>query len=132
MKSVEECILTFLEQVEIRKNVDYCDRTSIRRYNSAYDKAFKCVKYIDDYHPNNINTLMELLRHPDCDVVLHCAPMILRLSNSTTEHKEQAIAAIYRTLEDPRVDDLTKLGFTMSLKQWEEEIYDRGRSGPDS
>ena len=40
MKSLEACIAGYLTQVEKRKNVDYADKASVRRYNAAYDKCF--------------------------------------------------------------------------------------------
>jgi hypothetical protein len=119
MLSAEECINEFLIQVAKRKAVDYGSKASVRNFNAAYQKCFHCAKYIDVHYPNQIDLLLGLLDHNDWEVVAHCAPMILRLKNSTHEQKKRAIEAIYKLLQDPRVDDVTKLGFSLSLKQWE-------------
>lgn len=45
--------------------------------------------------------------------------MVFMLKNSTVAQKKKAIAAEYKLLEDPRLDEATKLGFTAHIKQWE-------------
>ena len=122
MKSVEACIEGFLEQIEKRKSVDYADKVSVRGFNAAYDKCFQFAKYIDDHYPEQIDLLMDLLEHPDIDVPIHCAPMLLRLNNTTIEQKQKALETCKSFLHHPLIDDVTKLGFSISIAQWEEEL----------
>lgn len=65
MKSVEDCMKGFLEEVEKRKQVDYGDRTSVRRFNAAYKKCLSYVKYVDEHYPDQLDLLLVFLEHPD-------------------------------------------------------------------
>jgi hypothetical protein len=125
MKSVEVCIEGYLEQIGKRKNVDYADKASVRRFNAAYDKSFQFAKYIDDHYPERLDCFMALLEHPDIDVVMHCAPMLLRLNNTTIEQKRKALETCKSFLHHPMIDEPTKLGFSLSIPEWEEELHTR-------
>lgn len=122
MKSVDECIKGYLEQVEKRKNVDYADKASVRRYNAAYDKCFRFAKYIDDYYPEQLDVLVALLEHPDTDIVMHCAPMLFRLNNTTRKHKLSAIAASKKLLLDPKINEVDKYVIACNVAKWEETM----------
>ena len=50
-KTAEECIRRILVDIEKRKNVDYADKLSVRRYNAAYDRIYANAKYINDNYP---------------------------------------------------------------------------------
>lgn len=128
MKSVEACIEGYLEQVEKRKNVDYADKASVRKFNAAYDKCFKYAKYIDEHYPEQLDLLVALLEHPDTDVVRHCAPMLFRLNNTTKEHKQKAIEASKKLIQHPQVDDVNKFAIAHNVAKWEEELYDQSTS----
>jgi hypothetical protein len=122
MKSVEACIEDYLEQIEKRKNVDYADKASVRRFNAAYDKCFQLAEYIDDHYPEQLDRFVALLEHSDIYVVSHCAPMLIRLNNTTIEQKRKALETCKSFLNHPMIDEVTKLGFSLSIPKWEEEL----------
>ncbi len=121
-KTAEECIRRILVDIEKRKNVDYADKLSVRRYNAAYDRIYANAKHINDNYPAQLSLLIELFFHPDFSVVTCCAPLIFRLTNATKEQKLLAIETIKMAIKDPRMDSISKLGFSMSLKDWEKQV----------
>lgn len=123
LRSLEYCLNGFFREVEKRRYVNTADRNAVRRYNAAYDRAIKHVRYIDEHYPESINVLIELLDHPDIQVVQHIAPMLLTLNNTTMEHKEMALQAIKRIIAAPETDPLDRFGFQCALPQWEKELY---------
>ena len=121
-KTAEECIRRILVDIKKRKNVDYADKLSVSRYNAAYDRLYANAKYINDNYPAQLSLLIELFTHPDLDVVTHCAPLVFRLDKATKEQKLFAIKTIKNAIQDSRMDDISKLGFSMSLKDWEKQV----------
>ena len=121
-KTAEACIRRILVDIEKRKTVDYADQSSVRRYNAAYDRIYANAKYINDHYPAQLSLLAELFNHPDLSVVTHCAPLVFRLDNATREQKLFAINAIKNAIQDPRMDSTSKLGFSISLKDWEKQV----------
>ena len=121
-KTAEECIRRILVDIEKRKNVDYADKLSVRRYNAAYDRIYANAKYINDNYPAQLSMLIELFFHPDFSVVMCCAPLVLRLDKATKEQKLLAIETIKKGIEDPRMDSVSKLGFSISIKDWEKQV----------
>ena len=118
MKSIEMCIEGILQEIVKRRDVDFGDKASVRRFNAAYDKSFAYMKYIDKHYPDQLDKVMNLLKSDEADVVGHCAPMILRLEHSTENQKQTAIQAIRDLLRDPRVSPADKLGFSMLIGEW--------------
>ena len=121
-KTAEECIRRILVDIEKRKNVDYADKLSVRRYNAAYDRIYANAKYINDNYPAQLSMLIELFFHPDFSVVMCCAPLVLKLDKATKEQKLLAIETIKKGIEDPRMDSVSKLGFSISIKDWEKQV----------
>ena len=121
-KTAEECIRRILVDIEKRKNVDYADKLSVRRYNAAYDRIYANAKYINDNYPAQLSMLIELFFHPDFSVVMCCAPLVLQLDKATKEQKLLAIETIKKGIEDPRMDSVSKLGFSISIKDWEKQV----------
>ena len=121
-KTAEECIRRILVDIEKRKNVDYADKLSVRRYNAAYDRIYANAKYINDNYPAQLSMLIELFFHPDFSVVMCCAPLVLKMDKATKEQKLLAIETIKKGIEDPRMDSVSKLGFSISIKDWEKQV----------
>ena len=121
-KTAEECIRRILVDIEKRKNVDYTDKLSVRRYNAAYDRINANAKYINDNYPAKLTLLIELFNHPDLSVVTHCAPLVFILDNTTKEQKLFAIKTLKNAIQDARMDSVSKLGFSISLKNWEKQV----------
>ncbi len=120
--TAEECIHRILVEIEKRKSVDYADKRSVRRYNAAYDRIYANAKYINDNYPSQLTLLVELFLHPDLAVVTVCAPLVFRLDHATKEQKLLAIDTIKKAILDPRMDSVSRLGFTMSLRDWEQQV----------
>ena len=120
--SVDECINGIFSEIENRREVDYASRSSVRRYNAAYDRMLGYVMYIDRHYPEQIPLLLDLLNHPNISVVQACAPMILGMSNSTKAQKELALDAIRKIAVSPDIDEVDRLGFSMSLPGWEKLV----------
>jgi hypothetical protein len=120
--TAEECIHRILVEIEKRKSVDYADKRSVRRYNAAYDRIYANAKYINDNYPSQLTLLVELFSHPDLAVVTTCAPLVFRLDRAKKEQKLLAIDTIKKAIQDPRMDSVSRLGFTMSLRDWEQQV----------
>lgn len=121
---LDEIVLCIIQ----RKSVDYGNKASVRRFNAVYDKIIKNARYIDTHYPNQIDSLMKLLYHDDLDVVLHCAPIILTLDNSTLSQKWEAIDVIHKALTDERLAKSDQLGFTASLERWKKKLGEMTKS----
>ncbi len=121
-KTAEECIRRILGDIEKRKIVDYADKLSVRRYNAAYDRMYANAKYINDNYPSQLTLLVELFSHLDFTVVTACAPLVLRLDRATKEQKLLAIDTIKKAIQDPRMDSVSRRGFAMSLRNWEQQV----------
>lgn len=121
-QSIAHCIDEILLAIVQRKSVDYGDKASVRRFNTAYDRMIQNARYLDLHYPDQIDALMKLLYHDDLDVVVNCAPIILTLENSTFSQKWEAIAVIRSITTDKRICNSDRLGFSVSLKRWEKRL----------
>lgn len=122
MKNIDSIIEEIIKDISFRKNVDYAKSYSVKQFNMAYDRIHKNMQYVDKFYPSEISRLMELLKHADHKVVATCAPIILQLKNCTHGQKLEALTAIRNLIEDPRLDDVEKLGFSLSLITLEQNI----------
>lgn len=121
-KSIEQCLDEIIKCIGQRKSVDYGNKASVRRFNAAYDRIIKYARYIDVHYPNQIEVLMKLLYHDDLDIVVHCAPIVLTLSNSTIIQKWEAIDVIRGFLSDDRLPKSDRRAFAISLENWENRL----------
>ena len=96
--------------------VDYSDRQSVRKFNTAYDKCLKYVIMIDKLYPEMIGVFCEKVMTSDWRTIALCAPMILQLETPTHEQKCLAVSSIKSLLDNPDVDGLVKCGFSMNFK----------------
>ena len=124
-KSVNRCIDIALACIEERKIVDYASSLSVRRYNAAYVRCANNLLYIDQHYPNEIDTVMKLLDHSDYEVVLHCAPIILRFNNCSLSNKWKAIDRIKEVLRIYDVGKAERSAWKISLEKWEKELGER-------
>lgn len=121
-KSIEQCLDEIIKCIGQRKSVDYGNKASVRRFNAAYDRIIKYARYIDVHYPNQIEVLMKLLYHDDLDIVVHCAPIVLTLSNSTIIQKWEAIDVIRGFLSDDRLPKSDRRACAISLENWENRL----------
>jgi hypothetical protein len=47
---------------------------------------------------------------------------VFRLDRAKKEQKLLAIDTIKKAIQDPRMDSVSRLGFTMSLRDWEQQV----------
>lgn len=119
----EECIHGIKQAIEKRRIVDYASKSSIRRYNKAYDDCFACMRCIEKYYPDKMEQLLDMIESDNGEFTLHCGPMIFLLESSTHEQKVKALTAIKRTVDLGNVDRLDRAGFQISIKKWEAELF---------
>lgn len=128
IKNFEKCVGDILKDIELRKNVDYGDRASVRRYNAAMNRIVKNAKWIDQNCPERFDELTKLLIHPDVTVVRHMAPIIFGLSGSTISHKRMVIQVSYHLLNNPYIDPASKMMIKANIEKWEKCITGQDKS----
>ena len=104
----------FILCVRKRRNVDYADPASVRKYNRSSMKEIKIAKLINDSYPELIPGFTKLLQHPDWDVRLACAISLLEIINCETKTRESAIAVIKEYVRSH--DTADAMGWQMKLK----------------
>ena len=107
-----------------RITVDYADRNSVRRFNADY---FRCKKYIGQIgvsYPERQDAFCAWVFHADWETVALYAPMVLDLEGVSMARKQQAVSCIRSLLDNPEVDPLVRLGFSMNFKNHEYSQYD--------
>ena len=122
LKTVSDCINGFMVAVENRKNVNYASRASVRKYNLAYDKCYRNLKFINDHYPDQLDVLETLLDHPDPVVVRTCAAIISRLTNCKIDLQIKAIQVYKNLLDDPNTDAADRFAYTKFIADWEENL----------
>ena len=88
--SYENLFKCFLTDVEKRKNIDYCDKNSIRRYNAAMDRIIKVSRQISEMYPDHIDEFSSLLNSDDIKLQLTCACMMVQFMNCTEKQLYRA------------------------------------------
>ena len=124
-RSIDYCIEGIFREINKRKEVDYSDKNSVRRYNAAYDRFANHFNYLVEHYPESIHMLVDMLDHPDLDVVSHVAPRIIKLRNATKDQKEKALQAVRKIIASPDVEPMDRMGFSWSLEEWENEVYSK-------
>jgi hypothetical protein len=122
LKTVSDCINGFMVAVENRKNVNYANRAPVRKYNLAYDKCYRNLKFINDHYPDQLDVLETLLDHPDPVVVRTCAAIISRLTNCKIDLQIKAIQVYKNLLDDPNTDAADRFAYTIFIADWEENL----------
>ena len=106
----------FISCIIKRRDVDYGDRASVRRYNYLAQKSWKDGVKINEVYPDRINDFAELLHHPDWDVKVACAHSLIVQMNCSETIKMEAVNTIkqYLTIAEPH----EVLGWNWNLKRW--------------
>jgi hypothetical protein len=120
--NITQCLDEIVKCIVQRKSVDYGNKASVRRFNAAYDRIIKHARYIDLHYPDQIDAMMTLLYHDDFDVVLHVAPIILTLVNSTFTQKWEAIGVLKKLVADESLPKSDRLAYSASLENWEKRL----------
>lgn len=88
--SFETLLKRFMTDVEKRKNIDYCDKNSIRRYNAAMDRIVKISKQISEIYPECIDEFSTLLDSDDISMQSTCAAAMIQFMDCTEEQQKRA------------------------------------------
>lgn len=121
-RSALECISRILRDMEKRKNVDYADKNSVRRYNNAFDRMIQNANYLFDHYPEQTDLFMELVNHSDYWIAGHCTSILPQLHNCTKEQKLAAIRSAKRLLTHPDADDIAQMAWQVNIERWEAEL----------
>lgn len=97
-KSVEKCLSEVFRDIEFRKQVDFGNKASVRKYNAANDRIRRNIQYIDKNYPEQIGVVVKLLEHSDPRVVTHCAVIMQELEHCTIPQKRKAISTMKKLL----------------------------------
>ena len=123
-KSLIKCLEQIVADIELRKTVNYGDRSSVRRYNAAYDRIEKNVKYIENNYPDQLHVFTDLLFCPNQSVSYTCACMILNVLKCSSKMKRTALDEVKRQLAAGQLDALTEVYLPYIIQEWEEIIAD--------
>ena len=93
--SYDSLIVIFLDGVEKTKNIDYSDKSSIKKNNRGVDEYRKAAKKIGELYPENINKFSNLLSSDDVQTRLCCAICIIELMNCSSEQQDRAYSVVY-------------------------------------
>lgn len=117
--SFETCIQAILDNIEIRKTVNYGDRTSVRQYNQAYDKITKKITYIETHYPDRINEFIALIHHPDPEVAYSCGCRVIYNRNFPMEARRSALAVVKKLFAEGQAKDVPAVAIPVLLEEWE-------------
>lgn len=109
LKKIQECVLQ-------RKQVDYADNQSVRRFNAAYKRCAKYVDLIDQSYPEYLEDFCTWVLTSEWELLLTCAPMILNFKNANIKQKQRIAQSIVEQTNNPKVDPTVRLGFSMNIR----------------
>lgn len=120
INSFEQCKGIILDCIEQRKNVNYGDKSSVRKYNLAYKQMKSSAEYISTFHRERISDFLELVYHPDPQTSFSCACLLIQWIDCSKDQKRKAIDAIKELVHNGKVDNVTKFALCNGvLDQWE-------------
>ena len=121
--AVGKRIEKILTDIQSRKKVDYACRNDVSRYNRAYSRIVRNIRYIDDHYPDQIHRITEFLSSSDLDIVSHIAPIVITLKSCSLEEKKRAIAILEGLLENEQIDQVDKMMLSTNLVKWRAEVF---------
>lgn len=119
--SAEECITRILKDIDKRRTVDYADKNSVRRYNTAMDRIIERANYICDNYPDKMDLFTAFLDHPDYDIAATCTSVLFGLNNATKEHKFAALTSA-RQLLCRDLNEIQDFAWTVNIERWEIQL----------
>ena len=94
MHSYEELKACFLRGCQMRLDVDYASKASVRRYNRGMDECRKAVAEIDALYPEMLEDFLMLLQDEVDEVRDLCAFCVLDLARLTEAQEERALRQV--------------------------------------
>ena len=130
MKNMDpnECIRLILQDIEKRREVDYGDKNSVRRYNAAMDRLMKNVEYFYNNYPDQMDMFFQYLDHPEYDIAATFTSALHHLHGATRTQKQIAIQSAKRLINHPCADDIARFAWSVNIQRWEEELEEEHTS----
>ena len=128
--SFEKCLADILRDIELRKNVDYGDKKSVRKYNAAYGRMKNNAICINENYSDRVDELFALTSHSDPAIAYAVACLIINHVKCSNTMKRAAIAVVKKLFEDKKTPKLSELSLPSCLKDWE-KIYPEISEGSD-
>ena len=119
----EECITHILKDIDKRRTVDYADKNSVRRFNTAMDRIIEKANYLCDNYPDKMGLFIALLDHPDYQIAATCTSTLFGLHNATKEHKLAALDSARRLLSHPGLDAIGAFAWKANIERWEAKMW---------
>lgn len=110
----DKLIDAFILCVQEKRNVDWANAWSVRKYNRLSMKRIRIAKLINEKYKELIPGFTALLQHPDWDIKLACAISLLEIISCEKKDKECAIEVIKEYINSHDTADAT--GWRMKLK----------------
>lgn len=99
VKTYEELLDTFIAACMMRKDVDYADKASVRRYNKGMDICRQMVAKLASDYPGHTERFSVLLKSED-DVIAHmCAFCMLDLLALPSQIEKEALSVVKKYFE---------------------------------
>ena len=104
----------FILCVQEKRNVNWANAWSVRKYNRLSMKEIRIAKQINEKYKELIPGFTALLQHPDWDIKLACAISLLEIISCEKKDKECAVAVIKEYIKSH--DTADAMGWRMKLE----------------
>ena len=104
----------FILCIQEKRNVDWANAGSVRKYNRLSMKRIRIAKLINGKYREIIPDFTALLQHPDWDIKLACAISLLEIISCEKQDRECAIAVIREYINSH--DTADAMGWRMKLE----------------
>ncbi len=114
--SYDDLLELFLDGVEKTKNIDYLDKSSIKKSNRGVDEYRKAAKKIGELYPENVGKFSILLSSNDVQIRVCCAICMIEMMPCSVEQQAKAYSVVneYYNLY---ADDAEKMMVEVWLKE---------------
>lgn len=126
--SFEKCIVNILRDIELRKNVDYGDKKSVKQYNAAYCRMKNTAIYINTNYSDRVDELFELTSNSDPEIAYAVACLIIYHVECSSTMKRAAIDVVKKLFKEGKTPKLSELTLPSCIMNWE-KIYSEVAEG---
>ena len=126
--SFEKCLVNILRDIELRKNVDYGDKKSVRKYNAAYGRMKNNAICINENYSDRVDELLALTNHSDPVIAYAVACLIIYHVECSNTMKRAAIAVVKKLFEEKKTPKLSELSLPSCIMDWEKNYPETSES----
>ena len=112
-KKFDQYFTAILTDIEIKKQVDYGNKASVRRCNAANDRIRKHLLLIDKEFLPNDEIINYLLSHSESRVISHTAVVMQDFVNCTTAQKLMGLKNLKKLIADHKLSGPDALTLSM-------------------